>query len=175
MQLPDHILGKGAVVALQERIKQPVLTIGSDKFTRAHLASINCFNFAAAAQLSNILTNHLKVQNVRDLFLNYSPRRLALPGLGVISLATLGAAFEQKLGKTLTDYIDHHRAENEKTVTFSTLKHNSPDSQGERRTKRDEKARKGRRSRQAHELRVQRHIERHPKTRNGNGQAAVTN
>ena len=174
MHLPDHILGKGAVEAIQERIKAPVLTIGSDKFTRAHLASINCFNFLAAATLSNIVTNELKVKDTRDLFNNVKPTSLALPGLGVISLATLGAAFEQKLGKTLSDYVDHHRADNEKVTTFSTIKHNSADAKAERRMKKDTRARKRGRSAKAHSLRVDRFVKRHTKTRGTNGAPATT-
>jgi hypothetical protein len=161
MHLPDHILGKGAVAAIQARIKAPVLTIGSDRFTRAHLASINCFNFLAAATLSNIVTNQLKVKDTRDLFQRVTPDALALPGLGVISLATLGAAFEQKLGKTLEDYIDHHRAENESVRTFHTIKAHHSDSKAEAQAKRDEKKRKRGRQAQAHELRVERFVKRH--------------
>jgi hypothetical protein len=171
MQLPDHILGKGAVQALQERVKAPVLVIGTDRFTRAHLAGVACFNFIAASHLSNILTNQLKVKDTNDLFRNVAPSALALPGLGVFSLATLGAVFEVKLGKTLTDYVDHHRAENEAVVTFDTIKAHNQDSKAERKAKKDERKRKRTRRAIAHEHRVQRFVERHPKTR-GNG---VTN
>ena len=73
MQLSDQILGKGAVATIKERIQAPVLVIGSDKFTRRHLASLECYNFLAASMLSNILTNHLKVKNVSDLFHNFAP------------------------------------------------------------------------------------------------------
>lgn len=173
MQLPDQILGRGAVEAIQAKIKAPVLTIGADRFTRAQLAGINCFNFAAATILSNIFTAQLKVKDTKDLFLNISPNDLALPGLGVISLATLGAAFETKLGKTLTDYIDHHRAEEDSVVTFHTIKaHHIQDSKGERRAKSDERSRKRGRRAKAHEHRVRRYVERHPKTRAANGVAS---
>jgi hypothetical protein len=168
MHLPDQILGKGAVEAIQARIKAPVLTIGSDRFTRAQLAGINCFNFAAAATLSNIVNAHLKVKDTNDLFKNVSPNALALPGLGVISLATLGAAFETKLGKTLSNYIDHHRAENDSVVTFNTIKAHSHDVQAERQVKKDAKSRRRGRNAKAHEHRVERFVSRHPKTR-GNG------
>jgi hypothetical protein len=168
MQLPDSILGKGAVAQLQDRVKAPVLTIGSDRFTRAHLAAMSCFNFIAASHLSHILTNQLQVKDTKDLFQRISPLSLALPGLGVFSLATLGAAFEHKLGKTLTEYIDHHRAEEDKVVTFSTIKHQSMDSKADKRAKKDEKQRKRNRRAATHEHRVERHIKRHAKT-NGNG------
>lgn len=164
MHLPDHILGKGTVEKLRERVKAPILVIGSDHFTRAHLAGIDCFNFLAAAQLSNIIAT-LKVENTRDLFNRIPPRALALPGLGVISLATLGAAFEHKLGKTLSNYIDYHLAENEAVRTFSTIKHNSADAKAERKVNREAKARKHGRNNQAARLRADRYISRHPKTR----------
>lgn len=165
MHLPDHILGVGAVKAIQERIKAPVLTIGTDRFTRAHLASISCFNFLAASTLSNIVTKALKVENTRDLFYNVPPGRLALPGLGTISLATLGAAFEHKLGKTLSDYIDHHRAENEKVVTFDSIKRHSSDTKAEKRTKESARHRRHGRNAAAHELRTNRFLQRKAGTR----------
>jgi hypothetical protein len=168
MQLPDHILGKNAVTTLQERVKASVLTIGADRFTRSHLATVACFNFNAATTLTNILTNELKVKDTKDLFLNFPPIALALPGLGVISLATLGAAFESKLGKTLTEYIDHHRAENEKVVTFGSIKAHNADSKAEKTAKKEEKKRMRTRRAIAHEHRVDRFVKRHPKTR-GNG------
>jgi len=165
MQLPDHILGKNAVQTIKDRIQAPVLVIGSDKFTRGHLASLNCFNFLAAATLSNVLTHHLKVKNVSDLFYNFAPSTLALPGLGVISLATLGAAFEQRLGKTLSDYIDRHRGEHD-VVTFATIKAQSADSKAEKLAKKEERKRKRSRNRQAHEHRVKRFVERATKPTN---------
>jgi len=160
MHLPDNILGKGTVTALQARITAPVLTIGADTFSRRQLASLNCFNFVAAAMLSNIVTNNLKVKDTADLFRRISPSALALPGLGAISLATLGAAFESKLKKTLTDYIDHHRGENENVVTFSTIKAHNADSKAEKQAKKDENKRKRSRARKAHELRVDRFMSR---------------
>ena len=162
MHLPDSILGSNTVKKIQERISAPVLTIGSDRFTRAHLAKLNCFNFLAAATLSNIVTNHLKVQNTRDLFQRIPPSALCLPGLGSISLATLGACFEVKLGKTLTDYIDHHRAENQATVTFGTMKSQHGDSKAEKRAKKEENKKKRARGRKAHELRVDRFMAKAP-------------
>lgn len=157
MHLPDTILGSATVKKIQERIAQPVLTIGTDHFTRAHLARLSCFNFLAAATLSNIVTHHLKVQNTKDLFQRIPPSALALPGLGTISLATLGAAFESKLGKTLSDYINHHLADDGKVVTFSTIKSQfGGDSKAEKKAKKDENTRKRARGRKAHELRVER-------------------
>lgn len=161
MHLPDYILGKGTVETLQQRIKSAVLTIGNDKFTRAHLARNSCFNFLAAATLSNIVNHELQVKDTRDLFLNVSPQALALPGLGAISLATLGCAFEEKLGKTLEDYINHHRADETPIVTFHTMKHNSADAKADAKMRKQQKARKHGRNAQAHEHRVTRHLTRH--------------
>lgn len=170
MHLPDNILGKGTVATLQERIKAPVLTIGSDKFSRSQLAGVACFNFVAAAMLSNIVNNQLKVKDTGDLFRRIPPSALALPGLGTISLATLGAAFEAKLNKDLTDYIDHHRAEGEAVVTFNTVKAHNADSKAEREAKKEEKKRKRTRRAIAHEHRVERFVTRQAKTKgNGNG------
>lgn len=164
MHLPDHILGKGTVETLQERINAPVLVIGSDRFTRAHLAATSCFNFNAASNLTRIIAT-LKVENTRDLYHRIPPRALALPGLGSIALAVLGAALEHKLDKNLSDYIDKHRAEQEAIVTFTTMKNNTADSKADRKAKKDEKTRSRNRGRQAHEIRVGRHM--HRATRGG--------
>lgn len=165
MELAAQILGTGTVEKMQERIKKPILTIGEDRFTRRHLAVIDCFNFLAAATLSNIVAT-LKVNNTSDLYKRIPPSALALPGLGVISLATLGAAFEHKLGKTLTDYINHHRDDrNSKVVTFHTMKHNAVDVKLDRKAAKEEKVRKHARSNRAHQTRTDRFVARHPKTR----------
>jgi hypothetical protein len=49
--LSNAILGKSVVDQLAARHVAPVLIIGSDIFTRAHLAKIQCWNFHAAARL----------------------------------------------------------------------------------------------------------------------------
>src|SRR5262245_37526443 len=116
MHLSDRILGKQAVRTLEERHKAAVLTIGSDTFTRSQLARVACFNYTAAAHLSNILAR-LNVKNSKDVYQNINPGALALPGLGVISLATLGAAFEAKGVGNLDEYVNHHLAEGQHVVT----------------------------------------------------------
>ena len=96
MNLSTSILGTTAVAQLKQHAGAPLLQIGSDRFTRHDLAGVDCFNFTAARNLGHILTNGLAVKNLRDVYDRIPPHRLALPGLGVIALAVLGAAFEAK-------------------------------------------------------------------------------
>ena len=95
MDLSVRLLGTRTTTQLRERVRAAVLQVGSDTFTRKDLAGVECFNFTAAASLTKILTD-LHIKNCRDLFERLSPYDLALPRLGAISLAVLGAAFEQK-------------------------------------------------------------------------------
>ena len=158
MDLSTAILGKSIVEHLRAREAAAVLTIGSDRFTRHQLSKIGCFNFAAAARLTHLLTHELKLKNTRDLFYNVGPQHLALPGLGAISLATLGAAFEVlKLG-TLADYVGRHTDKGMTIVTFHTMKHNVLDALAEKQERKARKQRKDRRQRAAHEIRVERHV-----------------
>src|SRR5262245_19598097 len=160
MDLSARVLGKSTATQLQERVVLPILRIGSDQFTRADLAAVECFNFMAAANLSKILNHELTVKNTKDVFENLNPFALALPRLGVISLAVLGAAFEKKgLGgeHPLETWIrQHHDPETDGArdlITFDTIKARQPvDTEAK-----DRAMRKHARRNQAHELRVGRH------------------
>lgn len=96
MNLSTSILGITAVEALKKHAGTPLLQIGSDRFTRHDLAGVDCFNFTAARNLGHILQQKFQVKNLRDVYERIPPHHLALPGLGVIALAVLGAAFEAK-------------------------------------------------------------------------------
>lgn len=95
MNLSTTILGSTAVKQLQATTSAFVLEVGSDRFTRAQLAGVSCFNFNAAKNLTNQL-RELEIKNLADLYERVPPGALALPHLGVISFAVLGAAFEAK-------------------------------------------------------------------------------
>ena len=172
MHLSTAILGKAIVDKLEARLSAPVLVIGQDSFTRPQLSKIGCFNFIAAARLSHLLTEELQLKNTRDLFEKVPPQHLALPGLGSICLATIGAAFEAKKLGTLQDYIARHTEKGHTIVTFTTMKLNVLDVAAAKKEKRDAKARKDRRGRAAHEHRVDRHVDA-PKAR-ATGTATVT-
>jgi hypothetical protein len=159
LHLSESILGKHIVEKLQARGSAPVLTIGRDTFTRPQLSRIGCFNFAAAARLTHLLTE-LEVKDTRDLFERFGPAHLAIPGLGAICLATVGAAFEiLKIG-TLSDYITRHHPKGDPMVTFHTMKDHVLDAKAARDEKKTAKARRDRRNRAAHEHRVDRHVTR---------------
>lgn len=160
MHLSHAILGTAIVAKLEDRRTSPVLLIGSDSFSRPDLSKIGCFNFLAAARLTHVLTFELKVKHTRDLFFNFGPQHLAIPGLGAISLATIGAAFECKGLGTLADYIARHMAKGDHVVTFTTMKVNVLDQQAARKERKDRARRKDSRRRQAHEIRVDRHVAR---------------
>lgn len=128
MDLSSHFLGQTAILGLQQRLTAPVLTIGKDRFTRTDLARGLCFNFVAAAALDRAIAD-LHVKSTRDLFEKIAPRDLALPRVGTIALAVLGAAFElQGLGGAtpLDAWVSHHhdpaRGHRER-LTFATFKH----------------------------------------------------
>jgi hypothetical protein len=121
MDFSAKILGRSVVAYLVERHDAAVLQIGRDRFARADLASVACFNFTAAANLSRHLQS-LGVRDTRDVFEHVHPDRLAIPHLGAVSLAVLGAAFESKgLGAPapLETWFQKHRGA---PVTFATLK-----------------------------------------------------
>jgi hypothetical protein len=160
VHLYSHILGKHIVDKLQARLSAPVLVIGSDTFSRPQLGKIGCFNFQAATRISHLLTNELKVKDTKDLFLNVPPGRLAIPGLGAICLATIGAAFEAKRLGTLEDYVSRHMATGEYYITFNTLKANAADALAARQEKRDKRDRRNQRRDKAHAIRVDRHMTR---------------
>lgn len=154
MDLSAALLGADTARSLTERLTIALLTIGSDTFTRRDFARVDCFNFLAAANLSHYLNKTLKVDNTRDVYFNVNPGELAIPHLGVYSLAVLGAAFEcKRLGgdAPLENWLKQHKVE---IVTFHTMKlHELKDGQQERK---DRKARKHARRNQAHGLRVAR-------------------
>lgn len=157
MDLSEKVLGTTVVARLKQRRSVPVLAIGSDRFTRKQLARVDCFNFTAAQNLSAILNQHLKVPNLRHVYEHVSPAELALPRLGSVSLAVLGAAFEA-LGiggdSPLESYIKKHLAKGAEMVTFDTLKHR--DQKEEREHRKRERDRKHARRNTAHGLRVAR-------------------
>lgn len=126
MDLSTRILGSNVTRELQAHTAAPVLQIGSDRFARGDLASVECFNFMAALNLTRVV-QVLKVKNTRDLFERVSPADLVLPGIGAISLAVLGAAFEARsIGgeSPLESWVKKHRETGQKRqfVTFHTMK-----------------------------------------------------
>lgn len=161
MQLSARILGAEVVRGLAARASVPVLIIGADRFRRSQLAAVGCFNFIAAAHLSEACAA-LGVKHTRHLFESVPPSALVLPGIGAIALAVLGAAFEvQKLGgdQPLEAWAARHRAKDAKRafVTFSTMKTQEAKREaGERRAKKARAARKAARRDTAHRLRVDR-------------------
>jgi len=121
MDYAIDILGRGIVAKLHARVAAPVLVIGADKFTRADLAAVECFNFMAAARLSVALAA-LKVASTRDVFHHVEPEALALPGIGAFCLAVLGACFERKGVGTLHQWVERTRQKHETITTFQTMK-----------------------------------------------------
>ena len=127
MDLSPSVLGRAAVSYIEERRRAPVLRIGRDEFDRAVLAGVACFNFAAAANLSRLVNQELRVKDTRDVFDNVTPQRFAIPRLGPISIAVLGAAFEAKgIGgpRPLESWVRKHH--DNQTITFGALKHRAP-------------------------------------------------
>src|SRR5262245_27112201 len=124
MYLSDQVLGTSVTRKLREKTAQPILQIGSDTFTRRELSQVECYNFVAAANLSAILNKALKVPNLRHVYEAVKPIELALPRLGAISLAVLGAAFEaKKIGgqNPLESWVKRHLNGDKKIVTFDTM------------------------------------------------------
>jgi hypothetical protein len=122
VNLARTVLGASAVDRLSTAAGEAVLVVGSDTFTRSDLSAVGCFNFVAARYLTHAL-HDLGVTNLRDVYDRVPPRDLALPGVGVISLAVLGAAFEAKhIGgdSPLETYVRKHQT---KLTTFDTVKH----------------------------------------------------
>lgn len=157
MDLSNRVLGSNVATQLRQRATSVLLQIGSDTFDRAALAHVACFNFTAAAILSAILNRELKVTNTKDVFQNVSPRELALPRLGAVSIAVLGAAFEAMgLGgdAPLEAWVMKHTAKDVKVVTFVSLK--ARDEEERAAEKRRAKNRKHARRDQAHGLRLAR-------------------
>lgn len=134
MMLSARVLGAHTVAALTARVRNAVLVIGRDRFTRADLAGVECFSYVAAANLSAQL-EAFKPVDTRDVFNRLSPLALAVPRLGAVSLAVLGAAFEHKGLPTLDLWVTKHRAptDTREIVTFATIKARSADAKAARR------------------------------------------
>jgi len=163
MDFSNRVLGQSTARTLQLRVSAPLLTIGRDTFTRADLARVECFNFIAAANLSAILNRELQVKDTADVFHRVQPAALALPRLGAVALAVLGAAFEaRKLGgdHPLESWVRKHteHQSDDEIVTFGSLKHRQEFS-----TAAATKRRKHARRDQAHRIRVSRFTTRHHK------------
>jgi hypothetical protein len=128
MNLSTSVLGSTIVKQLQAKHGEAVLAVGSDRLTRRDLAAVNCYNFQAARNLTAILTI-VGAKSLKDVYENHPPTDLALPHMGSISLAVLGAAFEVAGiggGEPLENYVKKHLKRNgsvrESMVTFDTLK-----------------------------------------------------
>lgn len=124
MDLSERVLGRTVATHLAERLTTAVLRIGRDTFTRDELARAHCFNYVAAENVSRLLARYVDVADTRDLFQRVSPFDLALPHLGAVSLAVVGAAFELKrvggdapLEKWVGKHLNGHGV-----VTFTTMK-----------------------------------------------------
>lgn len=161
MNLAPAILGSTTVAKLKETAGAHLLQVGSDWLTRAQLAKVECYNFHAARNLSHILHKVLGAPNLRHVYDHIPPTALAVPRMGVVSLAVLGAAFEAKgIGgdAPLESYVRKHATEgNRKTVTFDTIK--AREQAEATRERKDKKRRKAQRRDQAHGMRVARFTE----------------
>ncbi len=157
MDLSDRVLGSYIAKRLRERADAVLLRIGRDTFDRAALAHVDCFNFHAAATLSAVLNRHLAVKDVRDVFDNVPPAALALPRVGSIAIAVLGAVFEiKKLGgdAPLESWVTRHLAKGAAVHTFASLKtRDAAEAAAESKTR---KRRKAARRDHAHRVRVDR-------------------
>jgi hypothetical protein len=123
MDLSARVLGSSAVAHLTTRNAAAVLTIGRDRWTRDDLSAVHCFNFQAAATLSRTLAT-FSIKSVEDVYRKVPPAALAVPGIGAIALAVLGAAFESRgLGgpTPLESWVSIHDRDSP-IVTFATLK-----------------------------------------------------
>lgn len=164
MDLPDRVLGSYLARRLKERASSVLLQIGRDAFHRSDLARVECYNFTAAANLSAILNRELRVKDTADVFYHVDPQALALPRLGAVAIAVLGAAFEAKhLGgdHPLENWVRRHTAHQEvaEIVTFGSLKHQRERADEARALKQRKHARRD----QAHRQRVVRFTARHSK------------
>ena len=157
MKLSASVLGKTTVDKLAAVASAPLLVIGTDVFYRRDLATIGCFNFTAAANLSALIAAS-GGKNTRDLYENVAPAALVLPGLGAISLAVLGAAFEAKgLGgdSPLAAWARKHLPKDADIVTFDTMKKHEAKREAVSEETRREARRRERRD-MAHRQRVDR-------------------
>ena len=154
MDLSQAVLGRSVVTYIQTRQRAPVLKIGRDRFAdRAALSTVACFNFLAAARLSRIL-EAFAVKDTRDVFDRIHPDALAVPGLGAVSLAVLGAAFQAKRIGGETPLLTWFRKHETKAVTFHTIKQRDADERA--KEKKETKSRRAARRNTAHAIRVNR-------------------
>jgi hypothetical protein len=157
MDLSDRVLGSYTTKQLRARNAAVLVQIGRDTFDRAALAHVACFNFHAAATLSAVCTRELKVKDVRDLFEHVPPAALAVPRIGAIAIAVLGAIFEIRgVGgdAPLEAWVRHHAAKGAPVHTFASLKtREAAEHAAERHTR---KRRKAARRDHAHRVRVDR-------------------
>lgn len=162
MDLSTSVLGSYVAGQLRERRDAVLLRIGRDTFDRASLANVSCYNWTAAMNLSNILNRELAVKDTRDVFEHVAPMTLALPRLGAVSIAVLGAAFEAKGiggGAPLEAWVRKHAEKDAPIHTFASLKHHDEaERAAERRATR---ARFTARRSKAHRLRSGRFLKRH--------------
>lgn len=162
MDLSPSVLGSGIVARLNERRTAWVLKIGRDGFTRSQLAGVECFNFQAAATLSAVLNKELNVKDTRDVFERIPPAELALPRLGAIAIAVLGAAFEAKgIGgdAPLVAWVRKHASGPDvKVHTFVSLKIHDAKERAEARSA--DRERSAARRSKAHRLRRDRFLAR---------------
>lgn len=166
MDLSSRILGTTIARELGERASAAVLIIGRDTFTRGQLSSVACFNFMAAQRLTAAV-EALDVATTRDLYDRIPPATLAGPGVGAISLAVLGAAFEAKgIGgdAPLESWFRKHRPSpnGDPLATFTTVKHRAAAEASDDR--RDRAARTHARRDAAHRARVDRFSRRRQRT-----------
>src|SRR5262245_43940174 len=169
MDLSTKVLGTSTAKTLGDRVRAHVLVIGRDHFARGDLATVECFNFIAAQNLTRALAR-LDVASTRDVFNRIPPSALAVPQVGAVALAVLGAAFEAKqLGgdAPLETWMVKHQRVNGMTVaqaiaTFDTVKHRA--SIAAQRERRSDRARKHARRDTAHRLRVDRYSRRQQAT-----------
>ena len=157
MNLATSVLGSTTVKRLEQAGGEHVLIVGNDKLTRGDLAKVGCYNFAAAKNLTRALADW-NITNLKQLFHQVPPWQFAVPHVGVITLAVLGAAFEAKgIGgeSPLETYAQKHADGAKRAlVTFDTYKHQQQrEAAAERKAKRKRKAE---RRNQAHTMRVNR-------------------
>jgi len=128
MDLSDRVLGATVSTQLAKRNAAVLLRIGRDRFYRADLAGVECYNFLAAATLSTLLKDW-KIADTHDLFNRISPADLSrVPRLGPIAIAVCGAAFQaKKIGGShpLLAWCQRHAegGRRKDVVTYGTLKH----------------------------------------------------
>jgi hypothetical protein len=138
----------------------PILTIGSDHWTRADVAAMGITQTVACGNLTKIAKG-LGVRSLRDLFDRTSPYSFTEYRAGVATLFVLFAAFADRgldpstwyRGKKPTDVI----------VTFYSLKKRDADARA--RERRDERKRSRATRRETHRRAVQAFAGAQPTTR----------